>query len=142
MQGPFYLSDPVAESREFAFFLVDINDLATPETVEAGGQPQIRKPGETSWTNTNNTLVHIGEGHYIVTLDVDEINVVGLFGIRYKSANTAEFQDIGIVTATNSELLNSMETTIRDVQARLRTVEAIVQELAKEVEKTVFESPL
>lgn len=82
--------------RRFIVFLVDATDGITPETGEAGGQPQISKNGE-GFINTSGTLVAIGNGSYYVELIQSEVETLGMILVRYKSANTAEFQSIGLV---------------------------------------------
>jgi len=79
-------------------FLVDSVDGLTPETGEAGGQPQITKVGA-AWANTTATLTAVGNGHYYVELTTTEFNTLGYFAIRYKSAATAEFNMDGQVVA-------------------------------------------
>lgn len=91
-------SESVAARRRFPIFLVDSVDGLTPETSEAGGQPQITKVGA-AWGNTSATLTAVGNGHYYVELTAGELDTLGYFAIRYKSANTAEFNMDGQVIA-------------------------------------------
>ncbi len=97
----FKQSESTAARRRFYFHLVDASDGLTPETGEAGGQPQISKNGAGS-NNTSATLVAIDtgtNGAYYVELTAAELDTLGVIMVRYKSANTAEFQDIAYVVA-------------------------------------------
>jgi len=83
-------SESTAAYRRLFFHCVDVVDGLTPETGEAGGQPQISLNGG-AWGNTTNTLVAIGNGRYYVELvAATEVNSLGIIEGRYKSANTAE----------------------------------------------------
>jgi hypothetical protein len=77
--------------RRIYFHCVNAADLATPETGEAGGRPQISVNGA-AFADTANTLVHMGSGRYYVELTQAEVDVKGRSVIegRYQSANTAE----------------------------------------------------
>jgi len=88
----FKLSEATAARRRVYFHLVDATDGITAETGEATGQPQFSINGA-GFNNTTNTLVSIGSGGYYVEMDVSELATLGAFMVRYKSANTAEFQD-------------------------------------------------
>lgn len=90
------LSEGTAARRRFPVYLVDATDGLTPETGESGGQAQISKVGG-AWANTTATLTAVGNGHYYVELTATELNTLGYFAIRYKSANTAEFNMDGQV---------------------------------------------
>src|SRR3972149_129187 len=94
----FKLSEATAARRQFYLHLVDATDGITPETGEAGGQPQISKNGA-GFGNTSATLTAIGNGAYYVVLTTNELDTLGAIMVRYKSANTAEFQDIAYVVA-------------------------------------------
>lgn len=85
-------SEATAAQRRVEVYLVDATDGLTPETGEATGQPQISKIGG-AWANTSATLVAIGNGAYYVILTATELNTLGFFAIRYKSAATAEFNE-------------------------------------------------
>jgi len=91
---------PINEAREilrrFYVFLVDATDGITPELGEAGGQPQTSINGA-AFVNTAGLLVSIGNGAYYVQLSQAELSNVGWLLVRYKSANTAEFQSIGYI---------------------------------------------
>ena len=79
-----------AKRRQY-YHLVDATDGITPETGEAGGQPQRSYDGA-AWVNTSGVLVHIGNGRYYVELtqaEVDQAHLTVIEG-RYKTANTAE----------------------------------------------------
>ena len=79
-----------AERRAY-FHCVDATDGITPETGEAGGQPQVSSNGA-AWTNTGiGTLVSIGNGRYYANLTQTLVQTAGTWiETRYKSANTAE----------------------------------------------------
>jgi hypothetical protein len=135
MQGPYTINEPSATKREFLFFLVDATDLATPETGEGGGQPQIRKPGEITWTNTEETLIHVGNGHYVVVLSGTELNTFGIFSIRYKTGNTVEFQDIGYVQSSGEVSLDSVNQLIRQILTRVKYLEFIAKQRERDVDQ-------
>jgi len=90
----FERSEPTAELRRFYVFLVDATDGITPEVGEAGGQPEYSVNGA-GFGNTTAVLVAIGNGSYYVELTTGELSTRGKILVRYKSAETAEFQDIG-----------------------------------------------
>ena len=132
MQGPYTLSEPEAKLREFALFLVDIDDLKTPITTEAGNVCQLRKPGETSWTNTDEVLAHIGDGHYIIALTATELSEVGFFSLRYPEGNAVEFQDTGKVIASSADIsLDEINQKIDRIGARLKHIEFLVKKQDK-----------
>lgn len=96
----FVQSEGTAARRRFPLYLVDATDGLTPETGEAGGQPQISKAGG-AFTNTSATLTAVGNGSYYVELTATELDTLGMIQVRYKSANTAEFSLPGSVVAAN-----------------------------------------
>ncbi len=98
MSLEFQLSEATAAQRHFPLYLVDATDGLTPETGEAAGQPQVSKNGG-AWANTSATLTAVGNGYYYVVLTATELNTLGLLGVRFKSANTAEFNLTGQVVA-------------------------------------------
>lgn len=98
MSQLFKQSESTAARRYFYVHLVDATDLSTPETGESSGQTQISKNGA-SFASTTNTLTAIGNGTYYVALTAAELDTLGKIIVRYKSANTAEFQDVGEVVA-------------------------------------------
>jgi len=87
--GIYTQSETTAARRRVPFHLVDATDGMTPETGEAGGQPEISKNGG-AWASTTATLTAIGNGRYYVELTATELNTLGRVDLRYKSANTAE----------------------------------------------------
>ena len=99
MARQYQQSEATAERRRFPVYLVDATDGLTPENGESGGQPQIVKLGATtpSYANTTNTLVFLASGSYYVELTAAEIDTLGEFKVRYKSAATAEFNMDGQV---------------------------------------------
>jgi hypothetical protein len=80
-----------AAKRRVFFDCRDATDGLTPETGEAGGQPQISTNGG-AWTNTGiGVLVAIGNGRYYAELTQGAVATAGdLIETRYKSANTVE----------------------------------------------------
>jgi hypothetical protein len=96
----FKVSEATAAYRRFYLFLVDLTDGHTPETGEAGGQPQISKNGA-GFTNTTAVLVHVGRGQYYVELTAAELDTLGYIQIAYNSANVREFPGQGHVVAYN-----------------------------------------
>lgn len=90
------LNEPLAAKRVFYFKLVNATDGLTPESGEAAGQPQVSIAGA-SYTSTDDTLTAISSGtngSYYITLTVAEVATPGNHLVRFKSANTAEFEDI------------------------------------------------
>lgn len=92
------LSEATAARRRVFVHLVDATDGLTPETGEAGGQPQLSKNGA-AFGNTTATLTAIGNGAYYVELTAAELDTAGGAIVRYKSANTAEAQALCQVVA-------------------------------------------
>lgn len=92
----FVAGSGTAEHRRFFLFLVDETDGKTPELGEADGQPQISKNGST-FVDTDGLLVSVGNGCYYVELTAVELDTSGHIIVRYKSAETLEFQDVGLV---------------------------------------------
>jgi len=82
-------SEATATRRRIYFQCVDATDGMTPETGEAGGQPQFSTNGG-AWGNTTNVLVAIGNGRYYTELTAAEIGTPAVIESRYKSVNTAE----------------------------------------------------
>lgn len=80
-----------ANKRRVYFDLRDATDGQTPETGEAGGQPQISTNGG-AWTNTGiGTLNAIGNGRYYADLTQVAVATAGdVIETRFKSANTVE----------------------------------------------------
>lgn len=92
----FTQSEATAARRRFYLHLVDATDGLTPEVGESAGQPQVSKNGA-SFGNTTATLTHVGNGFYYVELTAAELDTLGKVAVRFKSAATAEFQDIAVV---------------------------------------------
>ena len=86
-------NEATAALRRMYFHCVDATDGITPETGEAGGQPQISYPGAEAFSNTGiGVLVALGNGRYYAELTQAVTNIADRSVIegRYKSANTAE----------------------------------------------------
>ena len=83
--------ETTANQRYAYFHLVDETDGITPETGEAGGQPQVSSNGG-AFTNTGiGGLVHMGNGRYYAEMTTTLVTTAGtIIETRYKSANTAE----------------------------------------------------
>jgi hypothetical protein len=96
----FHKDDVTATNRHFPLFLVDATDGITAETGESGGQPQLSKNGA-AFGNTSATLTAVGNGHYYVVLTAAELDTDGYISVRYKSANTTEFNGIAQVVASD-----------------------------------------
>ncbi len=94
----FKQNEATAARRYFKLHLVDASDGITAETGEAGGQPQISTNGA-EFVSTSATLTAIGNGAYYVALTENELGTLGDIIVRYKSANTAEFQDLAYVVS-------------------------------------------
>lgn len=91
---PVLANQATASKRTVCFFLVDASDLSTPETGEAGGQPQI-SVDVGAWTDTGiGTLSAISSGtngEYCAVVTQATVATTGVtIRTRYKSANTAE----------------------------------------------------
>ena len=127
MQGPYTLSETVATKREFLFYLVHPT-TKDPVTTEGGQQPQIRKPGEITWTNTEETLIHVGNGHYVLVLTSTELNTLGMFSIRYARASFAfEFEDVGKIETSGDTSNESIIQLIRQVLTRVKYLEFVAK---------------
>lgn len=85
--------------RLFYFFLT--SDGIVPAIGETGGQPTISINGGAS-VNTSSTLVHIDNGGYYVLLSSGEVGTLGKILVRYDSAGTVEFKDIGLIASPSS----------------------------------------
>ena len=95
----FKQSEGTAARRRFFIHLVDATDGITVET-GVTGTPQISKNGG-AFTNTTNTLTEVANGLYYVDLTATELDTLGKVVVRFKTAATAEFQDIGLVAAVD-----------------------------------------
>jgi hypothetical protein len=100
-------SESVALRRQVYFHLVDATDGITPETGETGGQPQISKNGA-AFGSTTNTLVAIGNGSYYCELTAAELSDFGFIMVRFKSANTAEYQILAQVIADDPYIVHGV----------------------------------
>lgn len=96
----FVQSEGTAARRRFPVYLVDATDGITPETGEGSGQPQISKNGG-AFANTSATLTAVANGAYYVELTAGELDTLGTIIVRFKSANTAEFNMHATVVAAN-----------------------------------------
>jgi hypothetical protein len=86
-------NEATATYRRMYFHCVDVTDGMTPETGEAGGQPQVSVNGDAFGTQAIiGVLVAIGNGRYYAELTQAGVNIADRSVIegRYKSANTAE----------------------------------------------------
>lgn len=113
-------NESVDAKRIFYFKLVDATDGLTPETGETDGQPEISISGA-NYINTNDTLNAISSGvngSYYITLTVAETATPGNHLVRYKSASTAEFEDILFVNDPSE---------LRAVQQRVNYLGQLIQ---------------
>lgn len=86
-------NEATAAYRRMFFQIVDSVDGITPETGEAGGQPEVSVNGDVFGTQAIiGVLVAIGNGRYYAELTQAGVNIADRSVIegRYKSANTAE----------------------------------------------------
>jgi len=79
--------------------ITDATDFVTPETGEAGGQPEISTNGA-AWTTTGiGTLTSTGNGSYYAMLTTSAVSTAGRFiQVRYKSSNTSEARGTSVIT--------------------------------------------
>jgi hypothetical protein len=105
-------NEPVAARRRVAFYCVDAADATTPETGEAGGQPQVSVDGG-AWSNTGiGVLVAIGVGSYYAELTQAITNVAdAVIRSRYKSVNTIEFPGDTVVIDSRLEAAYAVSLT-------------------------------
>lgn len=84
-------NEAVAAERRMFYHLVDATDGHTPETGEAGGQPQVSVDGD-AWSDAEiGVLVAIGNGWYYADVTQATVNANrALILSRYKSAATRE----------------------------------------------------
>lgn len=110
-----------AEYRRVYFQCVDATDGMTPETGEAGGQPQISTRGSAFADAGIGVLVEIGNGRYYAVLTQDAVNIAdrSVIESRYKSANTAEA--IGSTVQIKDPMADVLEGTIT-LKAALRVM--------------------
>jgi hypothetical protein len=111
-----YKNEAVAKYRRVYFKLVDATDLKTAEPGEADGQPYISFNGA-DYVTTENVLVAISSGtygSYYVELTPDEVNNEKGCLIRYKSANTAEFEDVVFFEVQDDTIINQIRTKVQN----------------------------
>ena len=128
----FELSEATSARRQFYLHLVDATDGITPETGEAAGQPQYSKNGA-AWGNTSATLTAVGNGLYYVVLTTGELDTLGTIAVRYKSANTCEFQGIAPVVAYDPYSATDMGLTTLANRASQASVDTIDDFLDTEI---------
>ncbi len=84
-------NEAVGLLRRVYFSLVDVTDGYTPETGEAGGQPEISIDGAAYTSTGIGTLTAIGYGEYYAEVSQATVNRNdGVITARYKSAATRE----------------------------------------------------
>lgn len=126
-------------SQKFYFFLIDEDNAIA--TGEAGGQPQISINGASS-ANTSGTLTHVDNGLYYITLIAGEVGALGEIIVRYKSANTAEFKDIGavelidvaIVVANLKQMIFKLTQEIDFLREKVELIEENTEKAKEQVE--------
>jgi hypothetical protein len=106
-------NEATAARRRAYFYCVDATDGMSPETGEAGGQPQVSLDGE-AFTNTGiGTLTHLGNGRYYADLTQTKVNVTsGVLSTRYKSANTAEIPGSTLVVDALVDLIQDIDNEV------------------------------
>lgn len=120
------LNEATATKRYLFFYCVDATDGITPETGEAGGQPQISTNGG-AFTDTGiGVLVAMGNGQYYAAVTQAAVNgAVGdrILG-RYKSANTAEAPSLNSLIVTTHDP-NANEAQVVGMDAGVVTAAAV-----------------
>lgn len=86
--------------RRVLLELVESYDGLTPVTDQGGGQPQISKAGG-AFANTTNTLLHVGNGLYSLSLTADDLDTLGAAVVRYQGGTAAEAKLLIQVVAAN-----------------------------------------
>lgn len=127
--------ESVTVKRIFYFKLVDATDGLTPEPGEVNGQPEI-SIGGANYINTNDTLNAISSGtngSYYITLTVAEVATPGNHLVRYKSANTAEFEDVLFVNDPSElravqQRVNYLGQLIQSEETQVAQVQEIIEE--------------
>lgn len=104
------VDEATAALRRIPLHLVDATDGITPETGEAAGQPQLSKNGA-AFANTSATLTATANGFYYVVLTAGEVDTIGINIVRYKTANTAEFQIVFQVVSFDPYAATNMGMT-------------------------------
>jgi len=100
------------------FFLVDVTDGITPETGEAGGQPQISVDGASFTATGIGVLVHMGNGQYYAEVTQATVNVTsGLISGRYKSAATLEAPSLSILKVVTWDPQTAPQTALDRIGA-------------------------
>ncbi len=122
----FTQSESTPSRRLFFIFCVDETDGITPETGEAGGQPQISVNGS-SFSNTEALLLAIGNGAYSVALSITELATLGKIIVRYKSGNTAEFEDVGFIQPTGEVSNDDIKAQLTKLQQKINWIEHLMQ---------------
>lgn len=122
----FTVGEQTATRRRIYVFCVDATDGITPETGEAGGQPQISTNGA-AFSNTSATLLAIGNGLYFVELSVSEVSTLGKIVVRYKSANTAEFQDVAFIQPSGEVSNDDIKNILIQLQQKINWIEHLLQ---------------
>ena len=138
------VTEATASQRRLYLNLVDATDLQTPETGEAGGQPQFSLNGG-GWGNTSATLTHVGQGMYYVVLTAGELSGVGTLWVRYKSAATAECRVCAQVVTHNwsdvagdvwEQIIHTAHTTTGSAGRWLNLVKAALWNKSSRVKTT------
>ncbi len=95
------------------FWLVDATDGITPETGEAGGQPEVTVNGGAFSSTGVGVLSHSGNGHYVCDADLSGTGISASVGDeisgRYKSAATAEAPSLNKIVVASYDLSTSFE---------------------------------
>lgn len=108
-------NESTASRRRLRFDIRNAMDGVTPQTGEAGGQPQI-SVNDTGWTNTGiGTLTSIGNGRYYADVAQAQLTLGNTIQGRYKSTNTAETpsrNDLTVVDFDPYALLSGIASAV------------------------------
>lgn len=104
-------NEATAALRRVYMHCTDATDGLTPETGEAGGQPQIGIAGA-AFGNSAGVLVAMGNGRYYFELSQAESNQAHrtIIESRYKSANTSE--TVGSIVQIIDPMADIVEDTL------------------------------
>lgn len=129
-------NEATAGLRRMYFHCVDATDGMTPETGEAGGQPQVSVNGDAFGTQEIiGVLVAIGNGRYYAELTQAGVDIAdrSIIEGRYKSANTAEA--IGTTIQILEKVPLDAVTDIATLDAKVVIVDTVVDAVKTETDK-------
>lgn len=120
-----------SNKRRVYFKLVDATDGLTPESGEAAGQPQISVYGA-DYANTSATLTAVDSGtngSYYIDLSTTEYASIlnnGQSLVRYKSANTAEFEDVVKIQQSEEVSNDQLRSLISALSRKVNWIEQVL----------------